>query len=73
MKSSSIISYPILSNLIYFYPTLFILLANQGFAKDIGMTVWRVLGGFALAALLAIPLGVAMGVLNKLQVLGSST
>ncbi|MEO7391221.1 MAG: ABC transporter permease [Ramlibacter sp.] len=37
------------------------LLANQGFAKDIGMTVWRVLGGFAIAALLAIPLGVMMG------------
>ena len=37
------------------------LLANQGFAKDIGMTVWRVLGGFAIAAGLALPLGVAMG------------
>ncbi|MES2945814.1 MAG: ABC transporter permease, partial [Pseudomonadota bacterium] len=37
------------------------LLANQGFIKDIGMTVWRVLGGFAVAALLAIPLGVMMG------------
>ena len=25
------------------------LLAEQGFAKDIGYTVWRVLGGFVLA------------------------
>lgn len=37
------------------------LLANQGFIGDIGMTVWRVLGGFAIAAVLAVPLGVLMG------------
>jgi NitT/TauT family transport system permease protein len=37
------------------------LLVEQGFAKDIGFTVWRVLGGFVLAAVLAVPLGVAMG------------
>ena len=37
------------------------LLAHQGFGTDIGMTVWRVLGGFVLAALLAVPLGVLMG------------
>ena len=37
------------------------LLVEQGFAKDIGMTVWRVLGGFVLAAVIAVPLGVAMG------------
>ena len=43
------------------------LLANQGFAKDIGMTVWRVLGGFALAALLAIPLGVLMGAYKPVE------
>ena len=43
------------------------LLANQGFAKDIGMTVWRVLGGFALATLLAIPLGVAMGAYKPVE------
>jgi NitT/TauT family transport system permease protein len=29
------------------------LLVNQGFSKDIGMTVWRVFGGFALAAVIA--------------------
>ena len=43
------------------------LLANQGFAKDIGMTVWRVLGGFALAAVLAIPLGVLMGAYKPVE------
>jgi NitT/TauT family transport system permease protein len=38
-----------------------ILLTEMGFGYDIGMTVWRVLGGFAIAAVLALPLGVAMG------------
>src|SRR5262245_34647237 len=37
------------------------LFARHGFAKDIGLTVWRVVGGFAIAAILAVPLGVAMG------------
>jgi NitT/TauT family transport system permease protein len=43
------------------------LLANQGFGKDIGMTVWRVLGGFAIAALLAAPLGVLMGAYKSVE------
>jgi NitT/TauT family transport system permease protein len=43
------------------------LLANQGFAYDIGMTVWRVLGGFAIAAVLAVPLGVAMGAYKPVE------
>jgi NitT/TauT family transport system permease protein len=43
------------------------LLANQGFAKDIGMTVWRVLGGFAIAAVLAVPLGVMMGAYKPVE------
>jgi NitT/TauT family transport system permease protein len=43
------------------------LLVNQGFAKDIGMTVWRVLGGFAIAALLAVPLGVMMGAYKPIE------
>ncbi|HEY2925691.1 ABC transporter permease [Piscinibacter sp.] len=43
------------------------LLAEQGFAKDIGMTVWRVVGGFVLAALLAVPLGVAMGAYKPVE------
>jgi NitT/TauT family transport system permease protein len=37
------------------------LVLEQGFLLDAGMTVWRVLGGFLLAAILALPLGVAMG------------
>jgi NitT/TauT family transport system permease protein len=43
------------------------LLTEMGFAYDIGMTVWRVLGGFVLAALLALPLGVAMGAYKPIE------
>jgi len=44
-----------------------VLLTEMGFAKDIGMTVWRVLGGFALATLAALPLGVAMGAYKPVE------
>ena len=44
-----------------------VLLTEQGFAKDIGFTVWRVLGGFVLAAVLAVPLGVAMGAYKPVE------
>jgi NitT/TauT family transport system permease protein len=43
------------------------LLVNQGFAKDIGMTVWRVLGGFLIAAAIAVPLGVLMGAYKSVE------
>jgi NitT/TauT family transport system permease protein len=43
------------------------LLAKMGFAKDIGMTVWRVLGGFVIAALIALPLGVLMGAYKPVE------
>src|SRR5882724_3526488 len=43
------------------------LLVEQGFAHDIGMTVWRVLGGFVIAALIALPLGVAMGAYKPVE------
>ena len=43
------------------------LLTEMGFGHDIGMTVWRVLGGFALAAVLALPLGVAMGAYKPVE------
>ena len=43
------------------------LLAEQGFATDIGYTVWRVLGGFVLAAIVAVPLGVAMGAYKPIE------
>ena len=43
------------------------LLAEQGFAHDIGMTVWRVVGGFVIAAAVALPLGVAMGAYKPVE------
>ena len=43
------------------------LLAEQGFAKDIGFTIWRVVGGFVAATVLAVPLGVAMGAYKPIE------
>jgi len=43
------------------------LLVEMGFAYDIAMTVWRVLGGFLIAALLALPLGVLMGAYKPIE------
>ena len=43
------------------------LLTQQGFLADIGMTVWRVLGGFLIAAALAVPLGVLMGAYKPVE------
>jgi len=43
------------------------LLAEMNFGYDIGMTVWRVLGGFVIAAALALPLGVAMGAYKPIE------
>ena len=43
------------------------LLTEMGFVTDIGMTVWRVLGGFVIAALLALPLGVMMGAYKPVE------
>lgn len=42
-------------------------LLTEGFLKDIGMTVWRVLGGFLIAAALAVPLGVLMGAYKPVE------
>jgi NitT/TauT family transport system permease protein len=44
-----------------------ILLTRHGFLADIGITVWRVGGGFALAALIAVPIGVLMGAYKPIE------
>ena len=44
-----------------------VLLTQMGFGWDIGWTVWRVLGGFVIAAALALPLGVAMGAYKPVE------
>ena len=43
------------------------LLTQMGFGWDILWTVWRVLGGFVLAAVLALPLGVLMGAYKPVE------
>ncbi|MBW9068627.1 ABC transporter permease [Agrobacterium pusense] len=45
------------------------LLTDQGFASDIGMTIWRVVGGFVLASVVAVPLGIAMGAYKPIEAL----
>jgi NitT/TauT family transport system permease protein len=43
------------------------LFAEHGFARDVGITVWRVVGGFVLAALVAVPLGIVMGAYKPIE------
>src|SRR5437762_9500824 len=43
------------------------LFAKYGFAKDVGLTIWRVVGGFVLAAVVAVPLGIAMGAYKPIE------
>src|SRR6185369_6191630 len=45
----------------------FELLTKHGFLFDIGMTIWRVIGGFVLAAIIAVPLGVLMGAYKPIE------
>ncbi len=43
------------------------LITKFGFLKDIGLTVWRVVGGFVIAALVAVPVGVLMGTYKPIE------
>jgi NitT/TauT family transport system permease protein len=43
------------------------LLVHQGFWYDILVTVWRVFGGFVLASVIALPLGILMGAFAPIQ------
>jgi NitT/TauT family transport system permease protein len=44
-----------------------LLLSKHGFLADIGITIWRVVGGFALAALVAAPIGILMGAYKPIE------
>ena len=44
-----------------------LLLTKFGFAHDIAMTVWRVVGGFVLAAIFAVPIGILMGAYKPIE------
>ncbi len=43
------------------------LLTEYGFLRDIGMTIWRVVGGFVLAVIVALPLGIMMGAYKPVE------
>ena len=43
------------------------LIVQHGFIKDIGITIWRVFGGFLLAAAIGIPLGMMMGAYKPVE------
>jgi NitT/TauT family transport system permease protein len=43
------------------------LLTQHDFLKDIGVTIWRVVGGFVLAAAVGVPLGMAMGAFKPIE------
>jgi NitT/TauT family transport system permease protein len=43
------------------------LLTRHGFLKDIGITIWRVGGGFVLAGLVAVPIGILMGAYKPIE------
>ena len=45
----------------------YLLFVEYGFIRDIGMTVWRVFGGFVLATIVAVPLGIAMGAYKPIE------
>ena len=44
-----------------------LLFTEYNFLHDIGMTVWRVMGGFAMATAIAVPLGIAMGAYKPIE------
>lgn len=44
-----------------------LLLTRFGFMGDIGITVWRVVGGFILAAIIAVPIGIMMGAYKSFE------
>jgi NitT/TauT family transport system permease protein len=43
------------------FATAIDLFTEYNFLTDIGITIWRVVGGFVIAAALAVPIGIAMG------------
>ena len=44
-----------------------ILLTRFDFHVDIGITIWRVVGGFVIAALIGVPLGIVMGAYKPVE------
>lgn len=47
--------------------SLYNLLANNGFANDIGISIWRIVVSFTVACAVAIPLGICMGTFKSVE------
>jgi NitT/TauT family transport system permease protein len=47
--------------------TGFNLFAEFGFHRDVGITLFRVVGGFVMAAIIAVPLGIMMGAFKPVE------
>jgi NitT/TauT family transport system permease protein len=52
---------------VYTLATGWNLFTEFGFLRDVGITVWRVVGGFVIAAALGVPLGIAMGAYKPVE------
>src|SRR3989454_9772305 len=52
---------------LYTLVTGYKLFAEFNFIRDVGVTIWRVLGGFVIAALIGVPLGIVMGAYKPVE------
>src|SRR3989475_2169317 len=52
---------------LYMLVTGYKLFAEFNFIRDVGVTIWRVLGGFVIAALIGVPLGIVMGAYKPVE------
>src|SRR5256714_14125434 len=52
---------------LYTLVTGYRLSAEFNFIRDVGVTIWRVLGGFVIAALIGMPLGIVMGAYKPVE------
>ena len=52
---------------LYTLVTGYKLFAEFNFIRDVGVTLWRVVGGFVIAALIGVPLGIVMGAYKPVE------
>jgi NitT/TauT family transport system permease protein len=52
---------------LYTLVTGYKLFAEYNFVRDVGVTIWRVVGGFVIAALIGVPLGILMGAYKPVE------
>lgn len=64
---SGIIDPMFLKDPAYTFMTGWSLFAEFGFIRDVGITIFRVVAGFILAAVVAVPLGIAMGAFKPIE------